>query len=771
MGMDLLEIKNPVTNCTYAFFEPAMDYIALKVPRWDLVKFRGASRLLGSTMKSVGEVMAIGRSFAETLQKSIRMVLEDSVGLSVSAAVYLSQEHLEKDLREPTDKRLFAVIHALRQGFPIDRLYEITSIDKWFLAKLREIVDCETEISNYFAKSENLQASVAKLQEPELRHWKQYGFGDEQIATLALRANGNEDCEDSAKKAELAMAVRKHRLSMDIKPCIKKIDTTAGEYPAVSNYLYFTYIGTFNDELPKDTRPAAIVLGSGAYRVGTSVEFDWCGVSCSKRLQELQWRSIILNFNPETVSTDYNSSDRLYFDELTLERILDIADFEKPEGVIASMGGQLPNRLARSIAGSGLRLLGHSAATIDFAEDRNKFSSLLDQLKIEQPRWLSARNAEELEEFVDTVGFPILVRPSYVLSGAAMSVAFNYETLKKALSYATEVSAEHPVVVSEFIQGAREIELDGVAQNGEVLTAIVSEHVENAGVHSGDATLVVPAQKLYVETVRRVRRAARAIVAELKLNGPFNIQFMARSNQIQVIECNARASRSFPFVSKVAGINLASISTDVMVGKQTHVPRISEDDLPHVGVKAAMFSFPRLAGVDPILGVEMASTGEVGCIAPNFDEALLLALESARCPRPKKGVLVSAGPEHEKLKFLGTAKTFIAMGLPIYATAGTALYLRERGFPVKSLAWPGEGQDDVIQCIRSGLVDLVINIPKNMERQELTYGSQIRKAAISFGCTLLTNIEKAIAFSQALQRYPDFVKSHQVQPLPRFSVT
>jgi len=591
MGMDLLEIKNPVTGVTCAYFEPALDYITIKVPRWDLTKFRGASRNLGSTMKSVGEVMSIGRSFPEALQKAVRMVTENSAGLSGIVKNDATKEELLRELNEPTDTRLYAVIEALRRGMTVEEVHAVTAIDKWFLARVSEITSTEHEIRDFvkpvaiemaaIAKSSaspapaddaaTTHAALARATSAQWRKWKGHGFSDEQIALLTLTtadAARNLVVKNSDRRnQEAAALVRKMRLTAGVRPVVKKIDTTAGEYPSPSNYLYMSYHGTHSDPMPADGREhAAIVLGSGSYRIGTSVEFDWCAVSCSQQLQKSGWRSIIINCNPETVSTDYNSSDRLYFDELSVERILDVCDVEHPTGIVASMGGQLPNKLALPLSDAGIKLLGHSPATIDAAEDRGKFSALLDSLGIDQPQWTRATSKAEIDEFIEKVGFPILVRPSYVLSGAAMCVVYNHDTLMRALSQAENINSDHPVVISEFMVRAREIELDGVARNGEILTAIVSEHVENAGVHSGDATLVVPAQKLYVETVRKVRAAGRLIAKGLNLNGPFNIQFLAKSNHIKVIECNARAARSFPFVSKVVGLNLADAATSIMIG-------------------------------------------------------------------------------------------------------------------------------------------------------------------------------------------------------------
>jgi carbamoyl-phosphate synthase large subunit len=788
LGYDLLELKNPVTGITFAYYEPALDYVTIKVPRWDLQKFKGASRRLGSTMKSVGEIMSIGRSFEEALQKAVRMVTENGQGISAYQAGTTSEDELSEELCMPTDTRLYAVFQAFRNGWDIDKVHRLTDIDRWFLSKVREISLGEKAIqslaeglSEVLLPELFVEGALRKITPLTLRKYKALGFGDEQIAGLLLRARKytGETSLSSRKRLsermviQASLAVRRLRKSLGITPVIKKIDTTAGEYPSPSNYLYMSYVGLFNDPLNDDFKPPAIVLGSGAYRIGTSVEFDWCSVSCSQTLLKEGWRSVILNCNPETVSTDYNSSDRLYFDEMTLERILDVCDFERPKGIIVCMGGQLPNKLAKPLAEAGVRLLGHSPQSIDMAEDRSKFSALLDQLKIDQPRWIEARTETEIAKFVETVGFPVLIRPSYVLSGAAMRVAYDKASLDQFLAVAGDVSQDHPVVISEFIVGAREIELDGVARHGEILTAIVCEHVENAGVHSGDATLVVPPQRLYVETVRRVRGAAKAIARGLNLNGPFNIQFLAKNNQIKVIECNARASRSFPFVSKVAGINLAEISTDVIIGKAPSINYASQDDLPFVGVKAPMFSFTRLSGADPVLGVEMASTGEVGCIGKTFDEALLLSLEAAKCKRPRKGILVSAGPEHEKMKFLESATFFEQIGLPLYATQGTAKFLAEHGIHSTPLAWPGEKSPDshtpdTLEIIKSGKVDLVINVPKNLDHTELTRGALIRRTAVQFGCSLLTNMETTNAFVQAIGRSQNFIENHELLHLPEY---
>lgn len=771
LGYDLLELKNPVTGVTCAFFEPALDYVTIKVPRWDLVKFKGANRELGSTMKSVGEIMAIGRSFPEALQKAVRMVTEVSEGISFFK-YDLNEEELISALNTPTDTRLYQVIQAFRLGYDLEFVHEATKIDKWFLANVLEIVKTEHEIHDLAATSKTLVPddmleTFKELSTETWKRWKLNGFSDEQISGITLRALKPDNHQKTSEKSvtNFSLKLREIRQKKGVVPFVKKIDTTAGEYPSPSNYLYMSYGGAFHDDLPVDPRKGAVVLGGGSYRIGTSVEFDWCAVSCSHKLQEAGWKSIIVNCNPETVSTDYNSSDRLYFEELTLERILDIYEFEKAEGVIASMGGQLPNKVALSLASAGAVLLGHKPETIDNAEDRSKFSALLDQLGIDQPRWKAASSASELGKFITEVGFPVLVRPSYVLSGAAMKVAYDRESLDNFLSAAAEISSDHPVVISEFLIGAREIEVDGIAKNGEIITSIVSEHIENAGIHSGDATTVVPAQKLYVETVRQVKKAARLISLGLELNGPFNIQFLAKNNRIKVIECNARAARSFPFISKTVGLNLAEVATDVMIGKQPKLKRHIEDELPHVGIKAAMFSFTRLRGADPVSGVEMTSTGEVGCIGATFEEALLLSLEAAKVRPPKKGVLVSAGSEENKLKFLESAKILEEMKIPLFATDGTARYLARHGYKSTTLAWPDEDSSNVLTAIKEGLVDFVVNLPKNTQKAELTNGVRIRQAAVLFDCPLLTDMEKATAYIRAIHALPNFLKNHVLVPL------
>ncbi|MCY4381018.1 MAG: carbamoyl-phosphate synthase (glutamine-hydrolyzing) large subunit [Proteobacteria bacterium] len=792
LGYGLQELTNPVTGVTKAFFEPALDYLTLKIPRWDLTKFKGAHRELGSTMKSVGEIMAIGRNFQETVQKAVRSVTEIGPGLSWFDE-QLSESELLDSLAAPTDTRIYKVCGALRHGIAETLIHEKSKIDPWFIAQLAQIIACERQIINTFTallttipheihSYKRVALCAEKITKKQWLSWKICGFSDEQIVFLAFKGTGLTTEEIKLiglkKIQELSLEYRKWRKHQSVVPVVKKIDTTAAEYPSPSNYLYMSYAGSHHDDLPPYHRPSAIILGGGSYRIGTSVEFDWCAVSCSDRLQKNGWHSIIVNCNPETVSTDYNVSDRLYFEEIILERILDIHDFESPRGVITSMGGQLPNSLAGPLAGAGIKLLGHSDKTVDMAENRSEFSAILDELSIDQPRWTSAQSLDDIESFIEEVGFPILVRPSYVLSGSAMKIAPTRELLDLYLSEAEAISRDYPVVVSEFLTGAREIEVDGIAHLGEIVISIVSEHIENAGVHSGDATTVVPAQKLYVETVRQVKRAVRMIAKKLSLHGPFNIQFLAQDNHIKVIECNARAARSFPFISKVIGCHLSEIATDVMIGRLGQVSHVSEDELPHVGVKAALFSFTRLRGADPVLGVEMAATGEVGCLAANFDEALLLALEASRISPPKKGLLISAGQEKNKLKFLSSAKLLTEMNIPLYATEGTAHYLRKRGFDVCTLRWPDEAksyddkgdhkQIDVITAIQNNLVDFVVNLPKNLETKELTNGARIRRTAVAYNCSLITDMEKAVSYIRALYYSAQFISTHTPTPLPQW---
>ena len=765
LGYDLLSLKNPVTGITSAFYEPALDYITIKMPRWDLDKFSQVDRQLGSAMKSVGEVMAIGRNFPEAIQKAYRMISENPVGLSLD---YDKPYHETDESFIPTDQRLSVLLQAIRKAKKPSDLNTHTGVDKWFLTELQTIIKAENNIASQVTKEittkEDLLRHLKTLEKDTWSYWKTNGFSDEQIAHVLLSRLPN-----AGKSRDLALNIRKLRTEKNVIPYVKKIDTTAAEYPSPSNYLYFSYAASFHDELPSVAKDSGIiVLGGGAYRIGASVEFDWCSVNSCKRIQESGKRSIMVNCNPETVSTDYNSSDRLYFEELNLERLLDISDYEKTRSIVVSMGGQLPNKLSKILYKNDFKILGHSFKTIDAAENRKKFSDTLDELGIGQPKWTAVSSKEALKKFIDDVDFPVLIRPSYVLSGASMKVAYNEESLERYLEKASQISEDAPVVVSEFITEAREIELDGLAQNGEILISIASEHVENAGIHSGDATTIVPAQKLYVETVRQIKYDAKLIAKELNLNGPFNIQFLAKNNEVKVIECNARAARSFPFISKVIGANFATHATDILLGKRPKINFNPEDDLDHVGVKAAMFSFARLKGSDPVTGVEMSSTGEVGCLAGDFDEALLLALESTKLYIPKKAVLISAGSYKEKVKILEFIKVFEKLGVKIYATTGTSLFLSECGIKNEALAWPGEKGQDVIEAIKEGLVDLVINIPKNQDSKELTNGYRIRKASVEHSCSLLTNAEKTMAYLKALGHYKSFYKEHIPRPLSEY---
>ncbi|MBN1114625.1 MAG: ATP-grasp domain-containing protein, partial [Oligoflexia bacterium] len=702
---------------------------------------------------------------------------------------------LLEELKYPTDQRLLAIVESFRQGMKVDEIYDISKIDKWFLRGIEEIVYVEKEIADValsLSRKVNLKADrdITEILENFFSlvgkstwvRWKKFGFSDMQIVILFVQnveALSRLYAKQGGKSRhdEMTMVLRRTRVKNGVKPVVKKIDTTAAEYPTPSNYLYMTYEGTSSDVAPFGAdSTSVVVLGSGAYRIGSSVEFDWCAVMCSEFLKKQKMHSIVVNCNPETVSTDYNCSDKLYFEELTTERILDIYEIEQARGIVTSMGGQLPNCLTAALADAGLKLLGHSNETIENAENRQKFSDLLDRVGIAQPRWKAVKTEKELNEFIEEVGFPILVRPSFVLSGTAMKVAYNRESLDEFLSTAAEVSPAHPVVMTEFLQDNREIELDGVAYNGKILISFMSEHLENAGVHSGDSTLIYPAQKLYVETVRKVKQAGTLIAKELKLNGPFNIQFLAESNEISVIECNARASRSFPFVSKVTGINLADIATRVFTsslnGNTVIRPyAFDEYNLPYVGVKAPMFSFARLEGADPVLGVEMASTGEVGCLGNTFEEALLLSLEATGTRVPKKGVLVSSGRLHEKLKLQDSIKILENLNIPIYATPGTAKFLTENGNKCKMLGWPGEtDRQTAVSAIEEGLVDLVINVPKNHEKQELEHGARIRRTAIKYGIPLITTIEVSTAFLKALENYDEFCRAHKPILLPEMSV-
>ena len=728
LGYNLSEIENSITKETSTCFEPALDYIVVKHPRWDLQKFRKVSQLIGSEMKSVGEVMAIGRSFEEAIQKAIRMLDVGVDGLACSNVVF---NDLKKELRQPTDKRMFAIVEALKQGFTIDEIYKLSRVNPWFLYKIRNIVDVEEKLKKY---------SLQKISKSLFREAKEKGYSDRQIATIT-------------KTNELD--VRKRRKKLGIIPVVKQIDTLAAEYPAKTNYLYVTYNGT-KDDLDFKTKKQVIVLGGGAYRIGSSVEFDWCCVNSVTSLNKMDYKTIMINCNPETVSTDYDICDKLYFDELTFERVMDICDKEKPYGAIISMGGQIPNNLALPLHNAGVKILGTSPKDIDNAEDRHKFSKLLDTLGVDQPEWEELTNLDDAEAFAERVGFPVLVRPSYVLSGAAMSIALSKKELKKYLKKASAINKEHPVVISKFITNAKEIEMDAVAKKGELFCYAISEHVENAGVHSGDATIVLPPQRTYLETMRRVKNISRKIAKSLKITGPFNIQFIAKDNDVKVIECNLRASRSFPFASKVFKINFIDVATKIIMGKQ--VPEIdrSSFDLDYVGVKAPQFSFTRLKGSDPILGVEMASTGEVACIGDDFNEAYLKSFISVGLRVPEKNILLSTGPIDSKAEFLDGTKMLAEMGFKFYATKGTADFMKQNGIDAEVLHWPLEEKEpNTLTYIADGKIDLIINIPKNIEKEELDNDYLIRRKAVDFDVPLITNLQLAKRFAESLYRTKD----------------
>lgn len=741
MGYGLFELNNSVTKTTSAFFEPALDYVVCKIPRWDLSKFRGVDKELGSSMKSVGEVMAIGRTFEEAIQKGLRMIGQGMHGFVENKELKI--EDVDAALREPTDKRIFVISKAMHlPQYDIDRIHELTRIDKWFLYKLKHIIDIDEALKGL----KNNDGTLAeKLDATLLREAKVYGFTDFQIA----RAIGLEDTMNNMHEAVLA--VRKIRKSMGIVPVVKQIDTLAAEYPAQTNYLYVTYSGVESDIQYEQDGKSIIVLGSGAYRIGSSVEFDWCGVQALNTIRKEGWRSVMINYNPETVSTDYDMCDRLYFDELTFERVMDIIDLEQPHGVIVSTGGQIPNNLAMPLAEQHVPILGTSAIDIDGAEDRAKFSQMLNELGVNQPEWSALTSMDDIDRFVDRVGFPVLVRPSYVLSGAAMNVCSNREELERFLQLAANVSEDHPVVVSKFIEHAKEIEMDAVAKDGEIFAYAISEHIEFAGVHSGDATIQFPPQKLYVETVRRIKRISRQIAKALHINGPFNIQFMARDNDILVIECNLRASRSFPFVSKVLKINLIELATKVMLGLPVEKPHKNLFDLDYVGIKASQFSFNRLQKADPVLGVDMASTGEVGCLGDNTSTALLKAMLSVGHRIPKKTVLLSTGTPKQKAEMIDAARMLVDHGYKLYATGGTSRYLTENGIENTTVYWPSESdkQPQALTLLHDHKVDMVVNIPKNLTEGELSNGYLIRRASIDLNVPLITNSRLASAFIQA----------------------
>lgn len=734
MGYGLFELKNSVTKTTSAFFEPALDYVVCKIPRWDLSKFRGVDRELGSSMKSVGEVMAIGRNFEEAIQKGLRMIGQGMHGFVENKELQI--DDLDAALREPTDKRVFLISKAMHKGYTVDQIHELTKIDRWFLNKLKHIIDIDEEL-----KTKNINTIDKEL----LRTAKVYGFTDFQIA----RAVGLE--EECKKMHEAMRIVRRLRKSFGILPVVKQIDTLAAEYPAQTNYLYVTYAGVASDITFSNDRNSVIVLGSGAYRIGSSVEFDWCGVQALNTIRRQGYRSIMINYNPETVSTDYDMCDRLYFDELTFERVMDIIDAENPHGVIVSTGGQIPNNLAMYLDEENVPILGTSAKDIDNAEDRAKFSSMLTENGINQPEWSALTSMDDIDKFVDRVGFPVLVRPSYVLSGAAMNICSNRDELTRFLQLAANVSEDHPVVVSKFIEHAKEIEMDAVAQDGEILAYAISEHIEFAGVHSGDATIQFPPQKLYVETMRRIKRISRQIAKKLHINGPFNIQFMARDNDILVIECNLRASRSFPFVSKVLKLNFIDLATKIMLGAPVEKPNKNLFDLDYVGIKASQFSFNRLQKADPVLGVDMSSTGEVGCLGDDTSTALLKSMLSVGLRIPKKTVLLSTGGAKQKAEMLDAAKMLKQHGYELYATVGTSKYLAENGIENTCVYMPSdEGQHpQALDLLHEKKVDMVVNMPKDLTPRELTNGYKVRRAAIDLNVPLITNSRLASAFISA----------------------
>ena len=735
LGYGLFDLKNSVTKTTSAFFEPALDYVVCKIPRWDLGKFHGVDRELGSSMKSVGEVMAIGRTFEEAIQKGLRMIGQGMHGFVENKELVISD--IDKALREPTDKRIFVISKAFRAGYTIDQVHELTKIDKWFLQKLMNIMKTSEELHSWG----NNHKQIADLSNELLRKAKVQGFSDFQIA----RAIGYEgDMEDGI------LYIRKHRKEAGILPVVKQIDTLAAEYPAQTNYLYLTYSGVANDVRYLGDHKSIVVLGSGAYRIGSSVEFDWCGVQALNTIRKEGWRSVMINYNPETVSTDYDMCDRLYFDELTFERVMDILELENPHGVIVSTGGQIPNNLALRLDAQKINILGTSAKSIDNAEDREKFSAMLDRIGVDQPRWRELTSMDDIQEFVEEVGFPVLVRPSYVLSGAAMNVCSNQEELERFLKLAANVSKKHPVVVSQFIEHAKEVEMDAVAQNGEIVAYAISEHIEFAGVHSGDATIQFPPQKLYVETVRRIKRISREIAKALNISGPFNIQYLAKDNDIKVIECNLRASRSFPFVSKVLKINFIELATKVMLGLPVEKPEKNLFELDYVGIKASQFSFNRLQKADPVLGVDMASTGEVGCIGMDTSCAVLKAMLSVGYRIPKKNILLSTGTMKQRADMMDAARMLVNKGYKLFATGGTHKTLAENGIESTHVYWPSEeGHPQALEMLHRKEIDMVVNIPKNLTAGELSNGYKIRRAAIDLNIPLITNARLASAFINA----------------------
>ena len=738
MGYGLFDLKNSVTKTTSAFFEPALDYVVCKIPRWDLSKFHGVDKELGSSMKSVGEVMAIGRNFEEAIQKGLRMIGQGMHGFVENKELEIPC--IDEALREPTDKRVFVISKAMHQGYTVDQIHDLTKIDRWFLNKLKHIIDIDEKLKRH---------NINTLDTDLLREAKVYGFTDFQVAR-ALKLE-----KEYPNMHQASLVVRNLRKRYGILPVVKQIDTLAAEYPAQTNYLYVTYAGTSSDVSFTDDRRSVIVLGSGAYRIGSSVEFDWCGVQALETIRRQGYRSIMINYNPETVSTDYDMCDRLYFDDLSFERVMDIIDFEHPHGVIVSTGGQIPNNLAMNLDAQNVPILGTSAKDIDNAEDRAKFSAMLSRNGINQPEWSALTSMDDIEQFVDRVGFPVLVRPSYVLSGAAMNICSNREELERFLKLAANVSADHPVVVSKFIEHAKEIEFDAVAKDGDILAYAISEHIEFAGVHSGDATIQFPPQKLYVETVRRIKRIARKIAEELHISGPFNCQFMARENDILVIECNLRASRSLPFVSKVLKLNFIDLATKVMLGIPVEKPNKNLFDLDYVGIKASQFSFNRLQKADPVLGVDMSSTGEVGCLGDDSNQTLLKSMLSVGQRIPARTVLLSTGGAKQKVEMLDAAKELINHGYELYATPGTSRFLTENGVNNTLVHWPSEqgATPQALDLLHDKKIDMVVNIPKDLTARELTNGYKIRRAAIDLNVPLITNSRLASAFIYAFCNY------------------
>ena len=730
-----------------AYKAPELDYLICKIPRWDLTKFAGVSRQIGSSMKSVGEIMSIGRSFEEVIQKGLRMIGQGMHGFVGNE--HTKFENLDEELANPTDLRIFSIASALEEGYSIERIFELTKIDPWFLGKLKNIVDYKKVLETY--------NNVNELPEDVLRQAKVLGFSDFQIARFVTKAKGNMEKEN--------LAVRSRRKELGVLPAVKRINTVASEHPELTNYLYMTYAVKGYDVNYYKNDKSVVVLGSGAYRIGSSVEFDWCSVNAVQTARKLGYKSIMINYNPETVSTDYDMCDRLYFDELSFERVLDVIDLEQPNGVIVSVGGQIPNNLAMKLHRQSVPILGTSPISIDRAENRHKFSAMLDQLGIDQPAWKELTSIEDMEEFVAKVGYPVLVRPSYVLSGAAMNVCYNEDELKEFLQMAKEVSKEFPVVVSQFMLDTKEIEFDAVAKNGEVVEYAISEHVEFAGVHSGDATLVFPAQKIYFETARRIKRISRQIAKELNISGPFNIQYLAKNNEIKVIECNLRASRSFPFVSKILKRNFIETATRIMLDAPYSQPDKSAFDIDWIGVKASQFSFSRLHKADPVLGVDMSSTGEVGCMGDDFNEALLNAMIAVGFSIPKKAVMFSTGAAKSKVELLESSRMLQAKGYQIYATSGTATFLNAHGVHTTPVFWPDERPDaenNVMKMIAEHKFDLIVNIPKNHTKRELTNGYKIRRGAIDHNIPLITNARLASAFVNAFCEMDE--KDIQIKP-------